>query len=254
VLPFNDVDGAVSILRRHRSDIAGILIDPMPNRAGLVPSEPAYLQALREVASEIGALLIFDEVISFRLSHGGAQALWSVEPDLTVFGKIIGGGFPIGAVGGSREIMSVFDPTHGKPPLPQGGTFSANPMSMRCGLKAMTLLDQPTFERINALGQITRDGIDAAFLRHGVSGHTTGMGSLLKVHLTERPIRDYRSAAPTAEQSRGLSALMRALLNEGVLISEYGLLALSTPMAATDIDQVVDAFDRVLHRQQQAHA
>lgn len=248
VLPFNDIEQSVAILRAHRDSLAAVLIDPMPNRAGLVPADRAYIQALREVASEIGALLIFDEVISFRLGFHGAQEIWGVEADLTAFGKIIGGGFPIGAVGGRRSFMSVFDPTGGKPKLPQGGTFSANPMAMRCGLAAMDLLDHAAFETLNCRGETLRASIDESFRKAGIPGHTTGMGSLLKLHFTRGQVRDYRSARPDAEAARKLNRLTNDLLNHGVIMANYGLMALSTPMTDADIATVGTAIEHCLAR------
>jgi glutamate-1-semialdehyde 2,1-aminomutase len=248
VIPYNQTDRAVEILRTHASELAGVLVDPMPNRAGLVPADPAYMTALREVASECRALLIVDEVITFRLGFNGAQPFWNVEADLTTFGKIIGGGFPVGAVGGRRDVMEVFDPSHGKPRLPQGGTFSANPMSMRCGLAAMQLLQPETFQRLAALGEQVREGISAAFQRTGVSGQTTGMGSLLKIHFTDAPIRDYRTALPTADMKQKSERFSALLLNEGVLLGSSGLMALSTPMTSGDADQIVSAVEHALRR------
>jgi glutamate-1-semialdehyde 2,1-aminomutase len=248
VIPYNQTDRAVEILRTHASELAGILVDPMPNRAGLVPADRGYMSALREVASECRALLIVDEVITFRLGFNGAQPFWNIEADLTTFGKIIGGGFPVGAVGGRRDVMQVFDPSRGKPRLPQGGTFSANPMSMRCGLAAMQLLQPESFQRLAALGEQVREGISAAFKRAGLSGQTTGMGSLLRIHFTDAPIRDYRTALPTAEMKHRSEHLSALLLNEGVLLGSSGLMALSTPMTSADADQVVSAVERALRR------
>jgi glutamate-1-semialdehyde 2,1-aminomutase len=130
-IPFNDTEAAVSLIREHGEGLACVLVDPMPNRAGLAPADRAYLEALRKVTREVGALLIFDEVITFRLGYRGAQGIWNIDPDLTTLGKIIGGGFPVGAIGGHRDVMAVFDPRPGKPALPHGGTFSANPVTMR---------------------------------------------------------------------------------------------------------------------------
>ena len=245
-IPFNDVDGAVSVLRAHGPDLACVLVDPMPNRAGLVPADRAYIQALREVTREIGALLIFDEVISFRLGHAGAQPIWGVEADLTAFGKIMGGGFPVGATGGRAEFMAVFDPSHGKPALPAGGTFSANPVTMRAGLAAMELLDAAAFERLAAMGERLREGIDEAFRRQGIAGGAVGLGSLLKIHFTDRPVRDYRSAQPGEADARRAAAFFRALLNGGVLMAGYGLMALSTPMTDADIDAILAAVSEAL--------
>src|ERR1051325_151998 len=167
-IPFNDAEAAVSLIREHGSELAAVLVDPMPNRAGLVPADKAYLEALRSVTRDIGALLIFDEVITFRLGYRGAQGLWEIDPDLTTLGKIIGGGFPVGAVAGRKEFMAVFDPRHGKPALPHGGTFSANPVTMRAGLAAMELLDDAAFARLDAMGKAGRAGIGGAFRRHNV--------------------------------------------------------------------------------------
>lgn len=241
VMPFNDPAAAAGLIREHGDALAAILVDPLPNRAGLVPADAAYLQALRAAADDVGAVLIFDEVITFRLGYHGAQALWAIEPDLTVFGKIIGGGFPVGAVGGRADIMAVFDPTSGKPALPHGGTFSANPVTMRAGLASMQLLDEPAFARLNEIGEQVRSGIDAAFGRLGVAGGTTGMGSLLKVHFTDRPVRDYRSAYPRDGEAETLARFTRALLNNGVLAAGYGLMALSTPMDDAAVEEIVAA-------------
>jgi glutamate-1-semialdehyde 2,1-aminomutase len=186
-------------------------------------------------------VLIFDEVITFRLGYRGAQGLWGIDPDLTTLGKIMGGGFPVGAVAGSREFMAVFDPRHGKPALPHGGTFSANPVTMRAGLAAMELLDEPAFAKLDALGQRVRSGIDEAFRKAGVPGGTVGLGSLLKIHFADRPIRDYRSAYLTEQESRRQAIFSRGLLNRGVLAASYGLMALSTPMTEEDAEAIVAA-------------
>ena len=248
VLPFNDVDAAIAILRAHADDLAAVLVDPMPNHAGLVPADEDFVLALRETCDQIGALLVFDEVIAFRLGYHGAQSIWRVEADLTTFAKIIGGGFPVGAVGGRADVMAVFDPSSGRPAVPHGGTFSANPMSMRCGLAAMELLDEPAFAHLAALGAQMRLGIDEAFSRHGISGRTTGMGSLLKVHFGDGAIRDYRTARPDARAASQLNALMVELLNDGVLMASNGLMALSTPMTPADVELVLRAFERSLGR------
>jgi len=246
VIPFNDVDGAVRLIREHSKELACVLVDPMPNRAGLAPADKSYLQALREVTREVGALLIFDEVITFRLGYHGAQGLWNIDPDLTTLGKIIGGGFPVGAIAGRAEVMAVFDPRHGKPALPHGGTFSANPVTMRAGLAAMQLLDQAAFARLNAMGEAVRTGINEAFKRSGVPGSVVGLGSLLKVHFSARPIRDYRSAYMTEEEAEHQAIFNLGLLNRGILAAGYGLMALSTPMTDADIAMIVAAAEEAL--------
>jgi len=245
-IPFNDPEAAVSLIREHGAELAGVLVDPMPNRAGLVPADRAYLEALRAVTRETGALLIFDEVITFRLGYHGAQGLWEIDPDLTTLGKIMGGGFPVGAIGGRAEVMAVFDPRHGKPALPHGGTFSANPVTMRAGLAAMELLDEAAFKRLDALGDAVRDGINTAFRKRGVPGRAVGLGSLLKIHFSEREIRDYRSAYITAQEARRQAVFSRGLLDRGILAAGYGLMALSTPMISAETDAIVAAVDASL--------
>jgi glutamate-1-semialdehyde 2,1-aminomutase len=245
-IPFNDAEAAVSLIREHGPELACVLVDPMPNRAGLAPADKSYLEALRSITREVGALLIFDEVITFRLGFRGAQGLWNIAPDLTTLGKIIGGGFPVGAVGGKREFMAVFDPRSGKPALPHGGTFSANPVTMRAGLAAMELLDEAAFARLDAIGQAVRSGIDEAFRRTGVPGRTVGLGSLLKIHFADRPIRDYRSAYMSEPEARRQAVFHRGLLNRGVLAAGYGLMALSMPMSDADVDAIVAAASAAL--------
>ncbi len=245
-LPFNDPEAAVALIRDHGAELAAVLVDPMPNRAGLAPADKSYLEALRQVTREVGALLIFDEVITFRLGYRGAQGVWGIDPDLTTLGKIIGGGFPVGAIGGRKEFMAVFDPSSGKPALPHGGTFSANPVTMRAGFVAMELLDDAAFARLDVIGDAVRSGIDAAFCRSGVRGSTVGLGSLLQVHFTDRPVRDYRSAYLTPAEAKRQSAFHRALLNRGVIAAGNGLMALSTPMTDADVDAIVAAASSAL--------
>jgi len=245
-IPFNDTEAAVSLIREHGPELACVLVDPMPNRAGLAPADHAYLQGLRKITREVGALLIFDEVITFRLGYRGAQGLWDVDPDLTALGKIIGGGFPVGAVAGRRDYMAVFDPRAGKPALPHGGTFSANPVTMRAGLAAMQLLDEAAFARLDDIGQAVRSGIDEAFRRTGVPGGTVGRGSLLKIHFADRPIRDYRSAYTTEREAQRQAVFSRGLLNRGVLAAGYGLMALSTPMTDAYIGKIIAAASEAL--------
>lgn len=243
VLPFNNAADAHRLIVEHGADLAAVLVDPMPNRAGLVPATRTYIEALRDAATKVGALLIFDEVISFRLGQGGAQPLWGVSADLTALGKIIGGGFPIGAIGGRRDVMAVFDPSSGKPALPHGGTFSANPVSMVAGMAAMRLLDDAAFAHLSRIGERIRNGINDSLARHNVAGKVVGMGSLLKVHFTRRDVVDYRSAFPLPDEARALHAFNVGLLNRGVLSASYGLMALSTAMTDSDVDQILLAAD-----------
>ena len=240
-IPFNDAQKSEALIRQHRSEVAAVLVDPMPNRVGLLPADQEYLRMLRRVSTDIGAVLVFDEVISFRLGYNGAQAVWGIQPDLTTLAKIIGGGFPVGAVGGRNEIMALFDASKGKPPIPVEGTFCGNPVTMRAGLATMQLLDLAAFKRLDKLGDQVRGGIGEALKGWGVAGQVVGTGSLLKVHFTDRPLRDYRSAFPSKEEAEMLGTFHSNLLNRGILAARSGMMALSTPMTDGDIAEIIEA-------------
>ena len=246
IIPFNRPEESEKILAAHADELACVLVDPMPNRAGLMPATTEYLQMLRRFTTANDMLLVFDEVISFRLGYGGAQGEFGVTPDLTSLAKIIGGGFPIGAVAGAAEVMKVFDPRQGKPLAPHGGTFNANPISMVAGKAAMELLTPEEFERINGLGARARDGVAKAFADAGVDGQVTGAGSLLRIHMTNVPLVDYRSARATAAQSAALASVVDYMHTNGVLLAETGLCAISTAMGEAEIDEFIDIFAAAL--------
>jgi glutamate-1-semialdehyde 2,1-aminomutase len=249
VLPFNELALTRELLTEEASDIACVLIDPMPARAGLIPAQPEYLAFLREFTRREGIVLISDEVLNFRLGYRGAISGFGVEADLCAFGKIIGGGLPIGAVAGRQEFMAVFDPSNGKPAVPQAGTFTANPLSMVAGIAAMSALTPAAFERLDALGDMARAGIGAALRRAGVPGQVTGRGSLFQIKLNDRTLRGYRDQYPTPAERVSLARLVHALRDDGILISSTGLAALSTPMTEADIQHLVDKMDRALQRE-----
>src|SRR5215467_9490418 len=196
VLPFNHPEHAVARIEREAAHLAAVVVDPVPNRVGLMPARRDFLQALREVTARHGIVLIFDEVISFRVGYHGAQGAFGVTPDMTTLGKIIGGGLPVGAVAGRADVMSVFDPRDGGPRAPHGGTFNANPVTMAAGLAAMRLLDRRAFERLDDLGAKLRGGLADCFKRAGVPSAVTGMGSLFRLHGGDREFVDYRSTRP----------------------------------------------------------
>lgn len=246
VIPFNNTEVAEAILRAEGANLAAVLVDVMPNRAGLVPANRDFLKMLRRVTRELGALLILDEVITFRLGFHGAQGRFDVDPDFTTLGKVIGGGFPIGAIGGKAEVMSVFDPSKGAPAVPHGGTFSANPMSMLCGAAAVEELTDERFSQLEELGQRFERGVRQLFQVHGVDGQVTGQGSLRRVHMTSSPLSDYRSTVAASDGAKRVSALAKQLLDEGVLIAGNGLVAFSTPMTHSDIDEILSGFDKAL--------
>ena len=241
VLPFNDIATLERLLERHKHELAAVLIDPMPMRAGMIPAEPAFLERLREMTHAFGIVLIFDEVISLRVAYGGTQSLLGVTPDLTTMAKIIGGGFPVGAVGGSAEVMGVFDPTKRYPKAPHGGTFNANPITMVAGLAAMQKMTPAEFERLERLGGLLREGIAEALDGARVRGQVTGRGSLFYIHLHDRPLKDYRTTNPTPAEAQRTAKLHRALMAHGVIVAPMLMGCLSTPMDEPEVNAFVDA-------------
>jgi glutamate-1-semialdehyde 2,1-aminomutase len=244
VIPFNDTERAIAILDESRGELAGVLLDPLPHRVGLSPAEPEFVTALREWTRADGSLLVLDEVISFRSEYGGAQEWYDVRPDLTAMAKMIGGGFPIGAIAGSREVMEVMNPLADRVLFPHSGTFSANPVTMTAGLTAMELFDRPAVARVNALAKRAVDGIEEAIDRTGVSACVTGGGSMFRVHLKARPPHDYRQAFATPEETRNLELLLDHLLDAGFLMINTCSAAISTAMSEVEIDSLVAAMER----------
>jgi glutamate-1-semialdehyde 2,1-aminomutase len=242
VLRFNDAEMAERRITEHMHELAAVLIDPMPLRAGLIPAEPAFLQRLRELCDAHGIVLIFDEVVSLRTAYGGAQETLGVTPDMTTMAKIIGGGFAVGAFGGSAEVMSVFDPSEGAPRAPHGGTFNANPITMVAGLVAMQKLTREEFARLDQLGAMLREGLAEAMDGARVRGQVTGMGSLAQIHLHDRPLSDYRSSLATTDEAELGKAVFRGLLSRGIFAAPTLTACLSTPMGEGEVGAFVDAF------------
>ena len=247
-LPYNNHEAVARLLAAHADDLAALIVDPLSNRAGFPRPADGFLDFLRGVTRDLGIVLIFDEVISFRVGPGGAQGKYGGDPDLTAFGKIMGGGLPVGAVGGRAAIMALLDPTRGTPAVASGGTFSANPLTMAAGLAAMTRMTPEAYARLDALGERLRTRATAAFAAAGVPGQLTGDGSLFRILLTATPVTDYRSSLAGALPGDRMARLHRLLLEEGVIVSTSGLGCLSTPMGEEQVDAFVAALDRVLPR------
>jgi glutamate-1-semialdehyde 2,1-aminomutase len=243
-LPWNDTDACVKILDRQGSDIAALLIDPLLANAGLIPAREGFLETLREATQRLGILLIFDEVISFRIGRGGAQERFAVRPDLTTLGKIIGGGLAVGAFGGRADVMNFYDPRGGKGRINHGGTFNANPLTMVGGIATLEQLTPEAYARLEALGERVRDGVRRLLRRMGYTGQITGIGSLFWLHHTKRRLSDYRSARPDDPNAPARTFL--GLVNDGVLLSQRGLGACSLAMTDADVDRFVESLGRVL--------
>ncbi len=245
VLPMNEVETGRAILRRHADDLAGVIIDPLVKNLGYEPASGEFLAMLREETTRAGALLIFDEVYSFRLGFNGAQGAVGVTPDLTALGKIIGGGLPVGAVGGRADIMTpLFDPRHGRPRLAHGGTFNANPMTAAAGAVAMRLYDRAAFDRLSELGERLRRGLREAIKLAGVPATVKGAASMTSLFHIEEETRTYRDVAAAMkahpEARARAEQFFHYLLDNGVMIGASGFFVLSTALTESDIDQVSD--------------
>ncbi|MSR07622.1 MAG: aspartate aminotransferase family protein [Gemmatimonadetes bacterium] len=225
VAPYNDLETASRLIEAQRAQLAAVLVEPVSVR-GMHAAEPGFLLGLREVTREAGVLLICDEVVTFRLAAGGAQSIFGITPDLTTFGKIIGGGLPVGAFGGRADIMDRFDPT--RPDSAQhSGTFAGNAATMAAGIAALGLLTPAEIARINGLGDRLRSGIKGALDEAGVLARVTGLGSLVGIHLAERA---------------GMHWLHLATLNHGLFMRAEGAFFLSTAMRDDEVAETVSTF------------
>jgi len=248
IMPANDVDRAIAILDAHRSEVACVLLDLMPHRAGLRPADPAFIAAIREWTARHGALLVLDEVITFRTEVGGMQQRYGLKADLTALGKIIGGGFPVGAIAGRADVMDVMNPQASKLLYPLSGTFSANPVTMTAGLAAMQHYDAAAVARLNALAERAMHGIREAIGRTNAQACVTGTGSMFRVHMKPTAPLDYRQQFLSADEAKRLKVLLDHLFQEGFLMINTCSATLSTPMTEVEIDALVDAVEGGLRR------
>ena len=237
VLPWNNPEAAERLITRHKNELAAVIVDPLANRMGFIPPAPGYLERLRQVTRAHGILVIFDEVISLRVGYGGAQERYGGDPDLTTMGKIMGGGFPVGATGGKAEVMAVFDPGTTGPRVLAGGTFSANPVTMTAGLVAMQAMDRAAFARLEDMGSRLRARLNALFKGSGQPGQVTGDGSLFRFVPVGRPLVNYRDTLEAGAVERA-NRLFMALLDAGIMINDNGLACLSTPMGEAELNRI----------------
>jgi len=244
VFPFNDAEATEAIIRRHRDDLAAVIVEPVLGSSGMIPARRDFLQRLRDLTARSGILLILDEIITLRLAPGGAQSLYGVSPDLTVMGKIIGGGYPVAAFGGRADIMALLDPEGGRPPVPQSGTYNGDPIGMVAGSVTLGELTPAVYDRLNAMGEDLRARLGSLFRRKGVAAQATGMGSLLNLHFTDREVTDFRTMR-TGDAAR-MRQVFFGLVNEGIFLAPRGMACLSTPMGESEIDAFVRATERAL--------
>lgn len=240
VLPWNDVEAARALIRANASTLAGVLIDPMPSRVGMVPIQAPFAKMIQEECKRNGILFILDEVFSLRLGYGGAQQHFNLDPDLTCMAKIIGGGYPVGAIGGRADVMAVFGIEKGSALVKHGGTYNANPVTMVAGLEAMRLLTEEAIARLSKLGDRLRSGLSEAIKLSGIAAHVVGQGSLSLLILSDRHLESYRDLRYLSSRRMEYIKIHQNFMNAGVLTTPSLLFALSTAMTEADIDFIVE--------------
>jgi glutamate-1-semialdehyde 2,1-aminomutase len=244
VLPFNEVEAAAQLIEQQGEHLAAVIVEPVMGSAGMIPAERDYLEMLREVTERFGILLVFDEVISFRVAYGGGQEHYSVTPDLTCLGKLIGGGFPLGAFGGWSDVMAMFDPSRGRPRIPHPGSYNANPISLVAGETTLGLLTGEAIRLLNRRGESLRHQLRIAFKDAGLPAQVSGLGSLFAIHLTSQPVKSYRDTMGADADLR--HRIFLGLFKEGVLIDPRGVGCVSAAIGEAEIDQFVGALRTVL--------
>ena len=247
VIPFNETAIARETLEAHKDELAAVIIEPMLGSVGMLPATTEFLAMLREFTTANGIILIFDEVISYRASYGGSQEYYGITPDMTSLGKIIGGGFSIGAFGGKKDIMDLYDPSApGGPRVAHAGTFNANPVTMLAGAATLEELTPDVYRKLAE----TTDHLRAEIIKVGAELETpiqvTGLGSLFGIHFTSEELVGYRDIA--AEDSTFRHQVFLGLLNEGILMASNLVGAVSTEIGEAEIDAFTAALRRVLER------
>ena len=239
--PYNDLEAVKALFAENPDAISGVILEPIVGNAGFIQPEPGFLEGLRELTKENGALLVFDEVMTgFRISYGGAQAHFGVTPDLTTMGKVIGGGLPVGAYGGRKDIMEMVAPAG---PMYQAGTLSGNPLAMTAGIKTLELLKQPgSYERLTATTEKLIAGIKEAAKEAGLPITGGSVSAMFGFFLCDGPVRNFEEAKATDSERFG--KLHRAMLERGVYLAPSAFEAGFTSLAHSDadIEATINAF------------
>lgn len=242
IFPFNDIVRTLKILDEYADEIACVLIDPVPHRVGLFPATNEFVEAIYNWTRKNNALMVFDEVVTYRVNYAGAQESYKVKPDLTALGKMIGGGFPIGALAGKREIMEVLSPRGKILRHPHSGTFSANPISTTAGKVAMELFDKKAVLDLNALTDIAISQIEESIKIAQVPISITGDGSMLRLHLQVNAPTSYREAYHTPEKKALIKELLDYLfLEENIIMINTGACMFATTMTQKEVDRLTEA-------------
>jgi glutamate-1-semialdehyde 2,1-aminomutase len=244
-LPYNDIGAVEKIMAAQGSEVAAIIVEPVAGNMGLVPPVKGFLESLREQCDRYGTLLIFDEVMTgFRVAYGGAQTLYNIKPDLTCFGKIIGGGLPVGAYGGRRDLMEKIAP---QGPIYQAGTLSGNPLAMAAGIATLTEIAKPGFyERLNASSEKLLVGLKSAAGNAGIGIWADRVGSMLGMFFTVAPVRNFTEAKKS--DLKRFAAFYRGMLDKGIYLAPSQFEALFVSSAHDDgaIERTIAAAETVL--------
>ena len=242
-LPYNDTTRALDVITKRRSELAAVIIEPVMMAGGVIPAEPEFLRSLAAAIREAGALFICDEVATFRLGYGGAQGAYGLVPDLTTFGKVIGGGLPVGAFGGRTDVMAVYDPTRSGT-VAHSGTYNGNAVTMAAGIATLDLLTRDVIDRLNANGEALAARVRKACSASGLPLTVTGRGSLIGIHPVAGPVTSATEAA--GGDRRILRALHLSLLARGIFSAARQFYVLSTAMTPGDSDAFMAAFNESL--------
>ncbi len=238
VLPYNDVTSFEAAVVEHGESIAAVLVEPMQGSGGCIPGDPVFLAALRTGCDRVGALLIFDEVMTSRFSTGGAQLLLGIAPDMTTLGKYLAGGLTFGAFGGRSEVMAHFDPASGGR-LGHAGTFNNNVASMAAGVAALSsVLTSDVLDATHERGERLRSGLNDVFSASGLAMCVTGVGSLMNVHGTRGPVHAATDLLDADDRLK--EAFFFAMLEAGCYLARRGFIALSIEITDADVDRVLD--------------
>ena len=245
IFPYNDIERTLNLLDQNADQIACVLLDLVPHRIGMFSASNEFIEAIYNWTRKNNALMVFDEVITYRVNYSGAQDSYSVKPDLTALGKIIGGGFPVGALAGKAEIMKVLDPTEKVLRHPHSGTFSANPVTMTAGRVAMELFDEQAVLNLNALAMTARKQIEESINIADVPLSITGAGSMFRIHLQENAPTSYREINQSKEAKAVLNELLDYLFFEENIIMINTLASMfATTLTQNDVDRLSEALLR----------
>lgn len=242
IVPFNNIEVTKRLIEKNHNDIAAFIIEPVLGSAGMLEPSREYLAFIREITQTYGIVLIFDEVVTFRLTTGGAQQYNGITPDMTAFGKIIGGGIPIGAFGGKEDIMKMYDPMAKM--MYHSGTFNGNAISMAAGIAALKDYGEKEVNHVNNLGALFRKECNRVFEEVGIDIRVNGVGSLSNIIFSNSLITEYRGIAKSHEELNVLMGL--ALINRGIFMAPRGMFCTSTPMGEVEIHHAAEAIKESL--------